>query len=113
MAYTSWEGAVAAIRRMIARCDEETLVFASSVGVEVPESLPHMVAVARVRSAVDRSLGVTAGRSSDQQQELLVELAAETSVEVPPGGRQLRGKPRRGSSICICVVGWSRWSGCV
>ena len=83
MVHTSWEGAVAAIGRTIACCDEETLAFASSVGVEVPESLPHMVAVARVRSAVDRRLGFTPRRGSDRQQELLAELAAEMSVEVP------------------------------
>lgn len=66
--HTRWKDAVAAIRRTIARCDKETLAFASSVGVEVSESLPHTVAVARVHSAVDRHLGVTPRRSSDRQQ---------------------------------------------
>ena len=83
MARTSWEGAVAAIRRTIARCDEDSRAFASSVGVELPESLPQLVAAARVRSAVDSHFGVAPRKSTDAQQEFMAELAATMSVAIP------------------------------
>ena len=83
MAHTSWEGAVAAIRRTIARCDEDSRAFASSVGVELPESLPQLVAAARVRSAVDSHFGVAPRKSTDAQQEIMAELAATMSVAIP------------------------------
>ena len=83
MVHASWEGAVAAIRRTIACCDEASRTFASSVGVELPVSLPQLVAAARVRSAVDSRFGFAPRRSTDAQQETMAELAAAMSVAVP------------------------------
>ena len=83
MVHASWEGAVGAIRRTIARCDEDSQAFAASVGVELPESLSRLVAAARVRSAVDSHFGFAPRGSTDAQYELMAELAATMSVGVP------------------------------
>ena len=71
------------ICRTVASCDDEVRVFAASVGVEISESLPQMVAFARVQSAVGSRFGVTPRRSSEPQQELLADLAAKASAEPP------------------------------
>ena len=83
LVHAGWEGAVAAIRRTIACCDEEDRTFVSSVGVELPASLPLLVAAARVRSAVVSHFGFAPSGSTDVQQEILAEMAAAMSVGVP------------------------------
>ena len=83
MVHSSWEGAVAAIRRTIGDWDDTLRMLAEVVGVEIPGSLPRVVAVARVRTAVDRYLGVTPRRSNYWQHERLADLAAQASVAAP------------------------------
>ena len=83
MSHSNWEGAEAATRRTIAVCDEEVLSLAASVGVDIPEDLPRMVAVARVRTAVEGRLGSPLRPSSERQMELLTYLSEDVSVEIP------------------------------
>lgn len=83
MAHASWEGAARAIGHMIGDSDDELRNFARAVGVEIPRSLPRVVAVAQVRTAVDIRLGVALRGVSDWQHERLTELAAEAAVTAP------------------------------
>ncbi len=83
MVHSSWEGAVKAIRRMIGDCDDDLRTFAGVVGVEIPRTLPRVVAEARVRTAVDIRLGVVPNGISNGQHEWLVDLAKAASVATP------------------------------
>ncbi len=83
MTHTSWRDAASAICRKILPCDDEQRAIASAVGAQIPESLPRIVAAARVRSIVASRFGLTLRKSREYRQEFLAELAEEASHEIP------------------------------
>ena len=83
MTHTSWRDAASAICRKISPCDDEQRAIASAVGAQIPESLPRIVAAARLRSIVAGRFGLTPQKSSEAQREYLALLAEEASHEIP------------------------------
>ena len=83
MTHASWRDAVSAICRSISPCDDEQRALVSAVGVQVPDSLPMIVAAARLQSIVARRFSRTLRESSEGQLEYLATLAEEASHEIP------------------------------
>lgn len=83
MTFTSWQDAVAAIRTRISRCDSEQRALASSLGIQIAESVPRIVAVAIVQTTIAQRFGFIPGRSSGIRLGQLAELAEEASYANP------------------------------
>jgi len=83
MTYASWRDATSAISGKISPCDDDQRAIASAIGIQIPESLPKIVAAARLRSQVGTLFGLTPRKSPDHRLEFLAELADEVSHETP------------------------------
>ena len=64
-------------------CDDRQRQLAASVGVDLPNSLPRIVAVARLQGAIAELFGLNQPKGSGSQLGFLAELAHEASEEAP------------------------------
>jgi len=77
MTYTNWCDAVAVISQLTEPAREEQRELARIAGIELPETLPAIVAGARLQNALARTLGLSVDRAStDLQLDVLDELEA-------------------------------------
>ena len=83
MTYAAWQDALSVIRARTSPCDNEQLQLAAVVGAELPDSLPRVVAAARLQSAIAERFGLSQPTRSDPQMEFLAELACEASEDTP------------------------------
>ena len=64
-------------------CDDKQRQFVASVGVDLPNSLPRIVVVARLQGAIAELFGLNQPKGSGSQLGFLAELAHEASEEAP------------------------------
>ena len=83
MTYPSWKKAVSAIHREIAPCNDQEKALASALQMQLPATLPRIVAGARMQSELASWFGGTTRTVSEGQQEFLDTLAQEASLEAP------------------------------
>lgn len=83
MTYPSWKEAVSAIRRNISPCNDQERELASALRMQIPVTLPRIVAAARMQSELASRFGDTTRSVSEGQQEFLDTLAEEASLEAP------------------------------
>lgn len=83
MPHSAWQDALSAIRAKTSSCDDGQLQLAACVGVELPASLPRVVALARLQFAIAQWFGVSPRKRSEPQLEFLARLAHEVAEEVP------------------------------
>ena len=83
MPHATWEDALAAMQAKTSTCDDRQRQLAASVGVDLPNSLPRIVAVARLQGAIAELFGLNQPKGSGSQLGFLAELAHEASEEAP------------------------------
>lgn len=83
MTYTNWRDAVSAIRRRTASCGQDELALGLAIGVQISETLPRIVAAARLKTGVERRLGLSPRLATESQQDYVHGLAEEASYELP------------------------------
>ena len=83
MTYEGWRDATNAMQRSLSHCDEEQRMIGTSLGLEIPETMPRTVAVARLGSMLQSRFGFTPALASEGQLDLLEKLAALAARTVP------------------------------